>query len=76
MSAQNPDFSLDSKRRIAKTVRRDEARPANYTNVIRPAFPRGRTLPVGEFFGMVYGDVTDNEGGFFYTPIVSVPPGF
>jgi hypothetical protein len=75
MSAQNPDFSLDSKRRIARTVRRDEARPAVCTNVIRPAFPRGGTLPVGEFFGMMYGTVSQNEGGFMFTPIVSVPPG-
>lgn len=75
MSAQNPDFSFDSKKRIAKTVRRVEAMPQNCTNVTRPAFPRGGTLPVGEFFGMVLGMVSQNQPGYFFPPIVSVPPG-
>lgn len=46
------------------------------TDVIRWFFTSGGVLPVGEFYGMVYGDVTDRRGGFFFPPIVSVPPGF
>jgi hypothetical protein len=41
MTTPNPDFSLDSKKRIAKAVRRVEGMSNDYTNVKRPAYPRG-----------------------------------
>lgn len=49
MSTQNPDFSLDSKKRIAKTVRTVEGFAAEAGNVTRPAFPRtGQPLHFGK----------------------------
>src|SRR4051794_36146133 len=44
MTAQNPDFSLESKRRIARAVRRVEGFPADGTNLDRPARPRSGPL--------------------------------
>lgn len=46
MAKPNPDFSLDSKKRIAKTVRRVEAWPADYGNIARPGAARtaGETI--------------------------------
>lgn len=54
----------------------------DYISISIPAFPASSfvdpaaDLPKGEFDGMTYGMVSDNEAGFSFQRIVNVPPGF
>ena len=71
MGPNNPDFTLESKKRIAAVVRNAERAPANYKNVPRPANPQGGPgLPPAQYQGMVLQVVVDGTWGADYVPSV------
>lgn len=69
----NPDFSFDSKKRIARAVRRVEGIPGDNSDVARPAFPRGGGgLPQPQQQYVFWRAISNGKAG--YAPAVAHPP--
>jgi hypothetical protein len=64
MSQDNPDFSLDSKKLIAKAVRQVLQVSTDNTNVDRPSFPRDSQLGRPQYKGQSLIGTAQNKYGW------------